>query len=317
LPLTRAYASDDAMTQAVPQSISARRPTRASPIRPIPTLHRVQIPRPRALRQNPAAWIGIGLMLAIIGLSLAAPGLAPYDPIATAPAGQLQPPSLSHPAGTDLFGRDVWSRVLWGGRLSLGAGMLAVVLAVLPGGLLGLLSGYVGGWLDSFLMRIVDVLLSFPSLLLALTIVALLGPGLASVILAVGLAGIPRFARLVRAGTLGVRSELFIEAARVVGCRPGRILLRHVAPNVQGIIIPLSALELGYALLNISALSFLGLGVQPPTPEWGAMLAEGRVLLRHAPWVVTAPGLAITLSVLAFNLVGDALRDALDAQTGS
>jgi ABC-type dipeptide/oligopeptide/nickel transport system permease subunit len=252
------------------------------------------------------------LLLLIIGLSLAAPSLATYDPVATDPPQQLQPPSLSHPAGTDLFGRDVWSRLLWGGRLSLGAGTLAVTLAVLPGSLLGLTAGYAGSWLDSFLMRVVDVLLAFPSLLLALTIVALLGPGLVSVALAVGLAGIPRFARLVRAGAAVIRSELYIEAARVTGCRPGRILLRHVAPNVREIVIPLIPLEFGYALLNISALSFLGLGAQPPTPEWGAILAEGRVLLRHAPWVSAAPGLTITLSVLAFNLLGDALRDALN-----
>ena len=295
------------MTQALSQPITSRRP--------ISTLRRVQLPRPRSLRQSPAAWTGATLLLAIIGLTLAAPSLAPYDPIATAPANQLQPPSLSHPAGTDLFGRDVWSRVLWGGRLSLGAGALTVALAVLPGSLLGLLSGYAGGRLDSFLMRIVDVLLAFPSLLLALAIVALLGPGLVSVALAVGLAGIPRFARLVRAGASEVGSEPFIEAARVIGCRPERILLRHVAPNVREIIIPLAALEFGYALLNISALSFLGLGAQPPTPEWGAMLAEGRALLRHAPWISTAPGLAITLSVLSFNLLGDALSDALKTRT--
>jgi peptide/nickel transport system permease protein len=163
-------------------------------------------------------------------------------------------------------------------------------------------------------MRVVDVLLAFPSLLLALTIIALLGPGLTSAVLAVGLAGIPRFARLIRAGAAGVRSEPFIEAARVIGCRPSRILLRHVAPNVREIVIPLSSLELGYALLNISALSFLGLAAQPPAPEWGAMLAEGRALLRHAPWISTAPGLAITLSVLAFNLLGDALHDALNVR---
>jgi peptide/nickel transport system permease protein len=179
---------------------------------------------------------------------------------------------------------------------------------------MGLLAGYAGGRSESFLMRIMDVLLAFPSLLLALTIVALLGPGLLSVALAVGLAGIPRFARLVRASASGVRSEPFIEAARVIGCRPSRILLGHVAPNVREIIIPLISLEFGYALLNISALSFLGLGAQPPTPEWGAMLAEGRALLRHAPWVSVAPGLAITLSVLAFNLLGDALRDALNVR---
>jgi peptide/nickel transport system permease protein len=180
-----------------------------------------------------------------------------------------------------------------------------------PGILLGLLAGYAGGWLDALLMRIVDILLAFPSLLLALTMVTVLEPGLPSVALAVGLAGIPRFARVVRASASQIRLDPFIEAARVVGCRPSRILLRHIAPNLRDIIIPLAALELGYALINISALSFLGLGAQPPTPEWGAMLAEGRVLLRPAPWITTAPGLAISLSVLAFNLLGDALRDAL------
>jgi peptide/nickel transport system permease protein len=288
------------MTQAATSSFSVRRPSS--------TLRRVQLPRTRTLCQNPAAWCGAILLVAIFGLSLAAPSLAPYDPIATAPVDQLQPPSLNHLLGTDLFGRDVWSRVLWGGRLSLGAGTVAVALAVLPGGLVGLLAGYAGGRLDSVLMRVIDVLLAFPSLLLALTIVALLGPGLVSVALAVGLAGIPRFARLVRASALGVRSEPYIEAARVTGCRPARILLTHVAPNVREVVIPLVSLEFGYVLLNISALSFLGLGAQPPTPEWGAMLAEGRALLRHAPWVPTAPGVAITLSVLAFNLLGDALN---------
>jgi ABC-type dipeptide/oligopeptide/nickel transport system permease subunit len=283
-------------------------------LRPISTLQRVQIYRPRSLRRNPAAWSGAVLLLVIVGLSLAAPYVAPHDPIATAPARQLQPPSLEHPAGTDLFGRDVWSRLLWGGRLSLGAGALAIALAVLPGSLIGLLAGYMGGWVDSLLMRSVDLLLAFPSLLLGLTVVAWLGPGLLSVVLAVGLAGIPRFARVIRAGAAEVRSEPFIEAARVIGSRPWRILLRHVAPNVQEIAIPLASLELGYALLNISAFSFLGLGVQAPTPEWGAMLAEGRALLREAPWVSTAPGLAITLTVLALNLLADALRDALDVR---
>ena len=273
------------------------------------------MPQHRALRQNPAAWVGASILLLVAALSLAAPWLAGVDPLATAPAAQLMPPSLSHPAGTDLLGRDVWSRLLWGGRLSLGAGLFATTLAVLPGTLLGLLAGYAGGRLDMILMRVVDVLLAFPSLLLALTIVALLGPGLVSATLAVGLAGIPRFGRVVRGGVLAVRSEPFVEAARVVGCRPQRIVLRHVAPNALSAIIVLSSLELGYALLNIGALSFLGLGTQPPTPEWGIMLAEGRLLLRHAPWVSAFPGLAITLSVLAVNLVGDALRDALDVRT--
>lgn len=268
--------------------------------------------RARLLRHNPAAWVGIVLFLSLAGASLAAPWLAPYDPLATQPIRQLQPPSLAHPAGTDLFGRDVWSRVLWGGRLSLGAGFLAVALAALPGSLTGLLSGYAGGWLDAWLMRAMDVLLAFPSLLLALALMTLLGPGLLSAALAIGLAGIPRFARVTRISALRLRSASFVEAARLVGCRPTRILGRHLLPNMAGSLLVLTALELGYALLSIGALSFIGLGALPPAPEWGAMLAEGRGLLRHAPWVAGVPGLAITLSVLALNLLADAWREALD-----
>lgn len=265
------------------------------------------------MQHNPAAWAGTVLLLSLVGASLAAPWLAPYDPLATQPARQLQPPSLAHPAGTDLFGRDVWSRVLWGGRLSLGAGLLAVALAAVPGSLFGLLAGYAGSWLDAWLMRAVDVLLAFPSLLLALTLMTILGPGLLSAALAIGLAGIPRFARLVRISALRLRSAPFIEAARLVGCGPVRVLGRHLLPNVAGSLLVLAALELGYALLSIGALSFIGLGALPPTPEWGAMLAEGRGLLRYAPWVASAPGLAITLSVLALNLLADAWREALNA----
>lgn len=268
--------------------------------------------RARLLRRNPATWLGLVLFLSLAGASLAAPWLAPYGPLDTQPTRQLQPPSVAHPAGTDLFGRDVWSRTLWGGRLSLGAGLLAVALAALPGSLIGLLSGYVSGWLDAWLMRTMDVLLAFPSLLLALTLMTVLGPGLLSAALAIGLAGIPRFARLVRISALRLRSAPFVEAARLVGCGPIRIMARHLLPNLAGSLLVLAALELGYALLSIGALSFIGLGALPPTAEWGAMLAEGRGLLRYAPWVAGAPGLAITLSVLALNLLADAWREALD-----
>jgi len=273
---------------------------------------RLYVHRARPLRRNPAAWLSGSILVLLAGLVLAAP-LSGANPLATAPADQLRPPSLAHPLGTDLLGRDVWSRLLWGGRLSLAAGLLAVGLVALPGTLLGMLAGYAGGWPDRLLMRIVDVLLAFPSLLLTLTIIALLGTGLLSAAVAVGLAGVARFARLVRAAVLGVQSQPYIQAARVVGCRPGRILWRHVLPNASGTLIVLSSLELGYALLNISALGFLGLGAQPPAPEWGTMLADGRGLLRDAPWAAGAPGLAITLSVLAVNLLGDAWREALDA----
>jgi peptide/nickel transport system permease protein len=267
-----------------------------------------------ALRRDTRAHVGGVLLGVIVLVALAAPLLATHDPLATAPAQQLQPPGWHHPAGSDLFGRDVWSRLLWGGRLSLSAGLIATLLAVLPGSLVGLLSAYAGGKVDAVLMRTVDVLLAFPSLLLALAIVAALGAGLTSAVIAVGVAGIPRFARIIRAAALTVRAEPFVEAARVIGCRPARIVLRHIAPNVFDTLIVLASLELGYALLNIGALSFLGLGAQPPVAEWGLMLTEGRAYLRTAPWISAFPGLAVTLSVLAVNLVGDALRDGLGFQ---
>jgi peptide/nickel transport system permease protein len=267
-----------------------------------------------ALRRDRRAHVGGALLGLIIVLAVAAPLLSGYDPLITAPAQQLSPPGWLHPLGSDLFGRDVWSRLVWGGRLSLSSGVTATLIAVLCGSAIGLLSGYAGGRWDASLMRGVDVLLAFPSLLLALAIVAALGTGLTSATVAVGIAGIPRFARVMRAAALAVRTEPFIEAARVVGCRPARIVVRHLVPNVLDTLVVLASLELGYALLNIGALSFLGLGAQPPAAEWGLMLTEGRAYLRTAPWISAAPGVAITLSVLAVNLVGDALRDGLGLQ---
>ena len=251
-------------------------------------------------------------LAAIAIASLAAPLLSPYDPIAMAPAEQFLPASREHPAGTDLFGRDVATRVLYGGRLSLGIGLLAVIIAAIPGTGMGLLAGYYGGRVDRLVSWLVDVMLAFPSILLALALIAILGPGAANVTLAVGIAGIPQYARLVRGQVLAVRRKSYIRAAWTVGCTHTRILLRHILPNILGPLIVLATLDVGWAILNASALSFLGLGVQPPTPEWGAMLNEGRGYLRDAPWVTAAPGLAIALSVLAINLLGDALRDNLD-----
>jgi peptide/nickel transport system permease protein len=274
--------------------------------------------RPRVwwvLRRDARARFGGILLIVICALAIGAPILSGDNPLATHPADQLLPPGAAHLAGTDLLGRDVWSRLLWGGRLSLAAGMLAALLTAVPGGLLGLLSGYAGGHVDALVMRVVDVLLAFPSLLLALAIVAWLGPGLPSATLAVSLAGIPRFARVTRASALLVRGEPFIEAARVIGCRPVHIMLRHAAPNVLDTVVVLGSLELGYALLNVGALSFLGLGAQAPVAEWGLMLTEGRAYVRAAPWISAFPGAAITLSVLSFNLLGDAVRDALAFQS--
>jgi peptide/nickel transport system permease protein len=228
------------------------------------------------------------------------------------PEQQFLPPSWAHPFGTDLFGRDVATRVLYGGRLSLGIAMLAVLLAMIPGTGMGLMAGYYGKWVDRSIGWLADVMLAFPSILLALTIVAALGSGTANLVIAVGIAGIPHYTRLVRSQVLAARREPYVRAATTVGCTDTRILTRHILPNVLSSIIVLATLDIGWAILSASALSFLGLGVQPPTPEWGAMLNEGRGYMRDAPWVTTAPGLTIALTVLSVNLLGDALRDAWD-----
>ena len=283
---------------------------------PIPTRktvpkYRYAPPRRRA-RPNAITAAAMVFLVALVLVTATAPLWTRHDPLEMSPGEQLLPPSLEHPLGTDLFGRDVAARLLYGCRLSLAVGALAVLIALLPGTALGLIAGYYGRWPDRLIGWLVDVMLSFPSILLALTIVAALGSGIANVVLAVGIAGIPSYTRLVRGQVLSVRRQPDIRAAVTVGARDLRILLRHVLPNVFGPIVVLATLDVGWAILNASALSFLGLGAQPPTPEWGAMLNEGRGYLRDAPWITTAPGLAIALTVLAANLVGDFLRDALD-----
>jgi ABC-type dipeptide/oligopeptide/nickel transport system permease subunit len=288
------------------------RPRFAIPTRKtVPRHEYAPLPR-RRLKANPVALAALSFLLAITAASLAAPLLSPYDPLQMSPGDQLLPPSRDHIAGTDLFGRDVATRVLYGGRLSLGIGLLAVPISAIPGTLLGLLAGYYGGAVDRLVSWLVDVMLAFPSILLALTLIAVLGSGAANVVLAVGIAGIPQYARLVRGQALSIRRRSYVRAAWTIGCTNTRILLRHILPNILGAIIVLATLDVGWAILNASALSFLGLGVQPPTPEWGAMLNEGRGYLRDAPWVTAAPGLAIALTVLSVNLLGDALRDSLD-----
>ncbi len=284
----------------------------AIPTRKTVPRHEYAPPPRRAFRANVVALSALSILAIIAVISLGAPLLAPYDPLAVSPAQQFLPPSWEHPAGTDLFGRDVATRVLYGGRLSLGIGMLAVPLAAIPGTFLGLIAGYYGKRVDRLVSWAVDVMLAFPSILLALTLMAVLGTGAANVVLAVGIAGIPQYARLVRGQVLVTRRLPYIRAAQTVGCTNIRIVLRHILPNVLGPIIVLATLDVGWAILNASALSFLGLGVQPPTPEWGAMLNEGRGYLRDAPWVTAAPGLAIALAVLSVNLLGDALHDSLN-----
>jgi peptide/nickel transport system permease protein len=287
---------------------------------PIPTRKTVPrheyAPRPlRRFRADPAALGALSILSLVAVAVLLAPALTPYDPLAMNPGEQLLPPGPSHPAGTDLFGRDVATRLLYGGRLTLGIAAMSVLIASLLGTAMGLLAGYYGRATDRAIGWLVDVLLSFPSVLLALTIVAALGPGVANVVVAIAIAGIPTYTRLVRGQVLSARRQPYVRAAVSVGCTDKRILVRHILPNAMGPIVVLATVSIGWAILSASALSFLGLGVQPPAPEWGAMLNEGRGYLRAAPWMTAAPGLAIALTVLAVNLLGDALRDMLDPQS--
>jgi peptide/nickel transport system permease protein len=285
---------------------------------PIPT--RKTIPRReipplvtrRQLRRNKVALLSLAFLVILTATAILAPALAPYDPLAVAVEEQLLPPSSTHWAGTDLFGRDIFSRLLFGSRISLLVGVVAVAIASIPGLILGLIAGYNGRWIDSIIMRVMDVMLAFPGILLALSIVALLGSGLPNAMIAVGVAGIPNYTRLVRASVLTTKRRQFVRAARAVGCGAGRIVFRHILPNIFAPVLVLATLDMAWAILSASSLSFLGLGAQPPAPEWGAMLNEGRGYLRQAPWITAAPGLAIMLTVLSVNLLGDGLRDALD-----
>jgi peptide/nickel transport system permease protein len=248
----------------------------------------------------------------VVVLAVGADFIAPYAPTRIQPAGVLAPPSLSHPLGTDQIGRDVLSRIIYGASVSLQAGVISVGLALVLGVLTGLLAGYHGRWVDESLMRVVDALNAFPALLLALAVTAILGPGLTSVMLAIGVVFAPAFARLVRGQTLSIRERDFITAAHVVGVEPWRVMLVHIWPNVTAPIIVQASLLVGSAIVIEAGLSFLGLGVMPPTPSWGSMLKEGYQYMEQAPWLAFAPGAAIFLTVLAFNLVGDGLQRALD-----
>ncbi|RLC79265.1 MAG: D,D-dipeptide ABC transporter permease [Chloroflexi bacterium] len=252
------------------------------------------------------AWLG----LVALGVLLA-PRLAPAGPSIVDPAHVLLPPGQGNPLGTDFLGRDILARLLWGGRWTLRMGALALMAAVGLGLPVGLAAGSLGGRTDAVLMRLVDALLAFPGLLLALAAVAILGTGLTAVAMAVGLAAAPPYARVVRSIALEVRGQPYVEAARAVGCSPWRIAVRHILPNALPSLIAFAATQLGWILLNGAALNFLGLGVPPGTPEWGLMLADGRGYLRDAPWASVFPGLALTLTVLAANLAGDGLQEAL------
>ncbi|HEV2357188.1 MAG TPA: ABC transporter permease [bacterium] len=265
----------------------------------------------RLLANRGAAAGGI-IFLLVIATAVAAPALAPASPIALNVSASLEPPGPRHLLGTDQFGRDVLSRILYGARTSLAMGLVAVTIAVVGGSVLGLLSGYYRGPVDQAIMRTVDVMLAFPGILLALVIIAVLGANLGSAMIAVGVSGMPVFIRVVRGATLSVRELQYVEAARVAGCGDARILFRHILPNVAAPVIVLVTLGIPSAIIAGAALSFLGLGVKPPTPDWGEMLSNGRAFMDTAWWLSTFPGLAIVTIVLAVNLFGDGLRDALD-----
>jgi peptide/nickel transport system permease protein len=264
------------------------------------------------LRRSPSGVAGGVIVLLLTAVALFGPHLAPHAPNVPDYTAILQRPGPGHIGGTDQYGRDIFSRVLYGAGISLGVGLLGVLVGLVPGTLLGLATGYFGGWLDAVVMRVIDVLLAFPGILLAIAMVAVLGPGLQNIVIAIGFFGVPVYTRLVRGSTLQAKTLDFVEAARAQGARPGRILLRHILPNILAPVIVVSTLRLAEAILTEAALSFLGLGAQPPTPEWGAMLSEAQDYLVTAPYMAFFPGAALVVAVLGFNLLGDGLRDALD-----
>jgi peptide/nickel transport system permease protein len=264
------------------------------------------------LLETRLAWLGLIVLLGMVFMAVTSDVLTPYDPNFQDYTRILRPPSLDNPFGTDEIGRDVYSRVVYGTRVSLQVGLVAVAIGLVSGVLVGLVAGYNGGLIEEVLMRTMDGLRAFPALVLALAISAVLGQGIINVMIAVGVVYVPTFARLTHAQTLSIRERDFITAARVIGVGPWRMMLRHIWPNAVGAIIVQASLAAAFALLAEAALSFLGLGVRPPTASWGSMLRSGYQYLSTAPWLSLYPGAAIFIAVLGFNLLGDGLRQALD-----
>ncbi|MGG5818025.1 ABC transporter permease [Falsiroseomonas sp. HW251] len=283
------------------------------------TVDNVVPPRPaawkRALgkaRSNPTTMVGLLICVAILLAAVLAPWLAPHDPAEQDILSRLQPPGGDYPLGTDQFGRDILSRLMWGARISLSVSLSAIAIAMVIGGAIGMVSGYIGGRFDLVTMQAMDVLLSFPSLILGLIVVALLGPDLVNLIVAIALTAIAPFARIARAPTLALKERAFVEAGRALGFSHARILFRHILPNITSEVMVMGTLWLATAVRVEASLSFIGLGVKPPTPTWGGMTRDGFENILDAPWLAVFPGVAILLLVLGLNMTGDGLRDATD-----
>lgn len=266
------------------------------------------------LRKNKLAMLGLAILVVMVALAVCADWIADYDTNVTGMnmAERLQTPSAKHWFGTDSYGRDVFARIIHGSRLSLSLSIFAMLAAVAIGSIIGAIAGYYGGRVDDVLMRLMDILLAIPPMLMSISIVAALGHSMVNLMIALSLAYIPVFARVIRSSILTVKGQEFIEAAKACGTSNTRIILRHIIPNAIGPIIVQATLAMGSTILIISSLSFMGMGIQPPQPEWGTMLYEGRDLIRTSPYLVIFPGIAIALAVLSLNLLGDGLRDALD-----
>jgi len=273
----------------------------------------------RRLKKNKMAMIGLTILGIIVLLAIFADIIAPYDSVAIKQnlKERLQGPSSSHIFGTDEYGRDMFARLIHGARVSLQVGILAVGISIIIGGTLGAIAGYYGGKLDNIIMRIMDVFLAVPSILLAIAIVSALGPNLLNLMFAISISSVPGYARIVRSSVISIRDQEFIEAAKAIGADDFRIISKHIIPNALAPVIVQGTLGVAGAILSTAGLSFIGMGIQPPAPEWGAMLSGGRQYLRYAPHVTTIPGVAIVIIILALNLLGDGLRDALDPRLKS
>ncbi|UCF92131.1 MAG: ABC transporter permease [Desulfobacterales bacterium] len=269
----------------------------------------------RRMQTDKGALAGTGIIVILIFLAALGRFITPYDPNEQNYDEMLLPPSLSHPLGTDQYGRDIATRIIYGCRYALLIGVAVVGIHFVVGVSLGLLAGYYGGYVETIIMRLVDVMLAIPSVVLAVAIAGFLGGGIQNVIIAVGAIGWRAYTRLVRAEVLSAKEQVFVEAARAIGCGDLRIILRHIMPYTMAPVIAYTSLGIATAILWSAALSFLGMGAQPPTPEWGAMLADGREYMQDGWWIATFPGVAIMVTVLGFNFFGDALRNALDPKT--